>query len=111
MPRFRPRFSVRTLAIFVTLVCAYFGAWEATKYYALGSPVKIHTSDHGEQKWVVTLDSCPAPFVLWRDEHLPDRERGYHWPGARRYYLWFFGAEFQLAYESMADMPDGFGLF
>jgi hypothetical protein len=27
----RPRFSIRTLAIVVTLVCAYFGAWEATK--------------------------------------------------------------------------------
>jgi hypothetical protein len=29
--KLRPRFSVRTLAIFVTLVCAYFGVWEATK--------------------------------------------------------------------------------
>lgn len=27
---FRPRFSLRTLAILVTLACAYFGAWEAT---------------------------------------------------------------------------------
>ena len=29
--RFRPRFSIRKLAILVALVCAYFGAWEATK--------------------------------------------------------------------------------
>ena len=29
----RPRFSVRTLAIFVTLVCVYLGAWAATKKY------------------------------------------------------------------------------
>jgi hypothetical protein len=30
MMKFRPRFTVRTLAIVVTLACAYFGAWEAT---------------------------------------------------------------------------------
>ena len=33
--KFRPRFSLRTLAIVVTLVCAYFGAWEATKKYGI----------------------------------------------------------------------------
>ena len=29
--RWRPRLSVRTLVILVTLVCCYFGLWEATK--------------------------------------------------------------------------------
>ena len=31
MMRFRPRFTLRTLAIVVTLICAYFGAWEFTR--------------------------------------------------------------------------------
>ena len=45
MMKFRPRFSVRTLAIFVTLVCCYFAAWEATKRYDGRSPapfIHIH---------------------------------------------------------------------
>src|SRR5687768_8900598 len=32
--RFRPRFSLRTLAIFVALACAYFASWGPTKRYA-----------------------------------------------------------------------------
>lgn len=32
--RFRLRFTVRTVAILVTLICVYFGAWEATKRHA-----------------------------------------------------------------------------
>ena len=33
--RWQPRFSVRTLAIIVTLVCCYFGAWEATNRHGV----------------------------------------------------------------------------
>lgn len=33
--RFRPRFSIRTLIIFVTLVCCYLGLWEATKTWGV----------------------------------------------------------------------------
>jgi hypothetical protein len=37
----RYRFSVRTLAIVVTLVCAYLGAWEATKKWGVASKAYI----------------------------------------------------------------------
>ena len=42
--RFRPRFSVRTLAIFVTLVCAYFGAWEGSGH-VLWSHLPVEVGD------------------------------------------------------------------
>jgi hypothetical protein len=44
----RPRFSLRTLAILVTLVCAYFGAWEATK------------------RSTTQYEKSPAPFIVVR---------------------------------------------
>ena len=33
--KFRPRLSIRTLAIIVALVGAYFGAWPLTKNYGI----------------------------------------------------------------------------
>ena len=56
----RPRFSVRTLAIVVTLVCAYFGAWEATKKW--GVPANSFLKDGRS----VTASS-PAPFMIRYD--------------------------------------------
>lgn len=35
--RWRPRFTLGTFAIFVTLVCVYFAAWEATKTFGVPS--------------------------------------------------------------------------
>ena len=52
--RWRPRFSIRTLVIVVTLVCAYFGLWEATKRWGCPS-----VSD-----WA----SSPAPLIVVSDE-------------------------------------------
>src|SRR5688572_21586126 len=54
--KIRPRFTVRTLAIFVTLVCAYFGALEATKRY--GVPMVIQQEP--EAKEVL----ASGPFVV-----------------------------------------------
>jgi hypothetical protein len=39
--KFRLRFSVRTLAIVVTLACAYLAAWKATMKYGLSTPYEI----------------------------------------------------------------------
>ena len=48
--KFRPRFSVRTLAIFVTLVCAYFAAWEATKHAVTQHGYKVLLTDGTERR-------------------------------------------------------------
>ena len=50
----RPRFSVRTLAIVVTLVCVYFAAWEATKRYGL--------------KAIPNGSVSPMPFIVGSDK-------------------------------------------
>jgi hypothetical protein len=68
----RPRFSLRTLAILVTLVCAYFGAWELTKRYGIGTQWTTaeefysNTWDTGFTSYFAFHNS-PAPFILTRD--------------------------------------------
>jgi len=101
MPRrFHPRFSVRALAIFVTLVCAYFGAWEATKRYGTASDPELKTLDS-------LFLQTPAPFLIVQDESDPAVKRAYgsrYHPYVRRYYLWFFGLTARLPIET--NCPD-----
>ncbi len=97
--RLYPRFSVRTLAIFVTLVCCYFGAWEATKRWGmpLGPTYVVLKARDGTPRKVrlgSTNESSPMPLVIGRDEML-----GYSAP-TRHYYLWLFGLKFKLPFES-----------
>lgn len=55
-----PRFSLRTLAILVTLVCSYFGAWEATK------------------KWGSTqMNKPPLEIINLREKTIRSRPRSY----------------------------------
>jgi hypothetical protein len=107
MSCFRPRFSLRTLGVVVTLICAYFGAWEATKRYGVPSG----------SRWVVSGDSSlspsgndydrvvaawsPLPLAVVCDETGPFINE------TRRYYLWLFGAMIKLPYESelMGPLP------
>ncbi|MDP7017949.1 MAG: hypothetical protein QGG36_19240 [Pirellulaceae bacterium] len=100
LPRFltaRPRFSVRTLLILVTLVGLYFGCWEITKLAAFelsaahfphdesAEPRDFRAVLHeweglwygGDTKVDVT---APAPFVICRERW--DRSD---------YSIWFFG--------------------
>lgn len=56
--RFLPRFSLRTLAIVVTLICTYFGAWEATRKYAV-VPLLPKPGEYGGPEY-----SSPFPFVI-----------------------------------------------
>lgn len=94
--RIRPRFTVRTLAIFVTLVCAYFGTWEATKRWEISA--------------VPLGKSSPAPFIVVQEVevHQPVMKSGRAMArieldldefseGRRgRYSIWLFGPTFQL---------------
>jgi hypothetical protein len=91
------RFTVRALAIVVTVVCAYFGAWEATnKYVATQNQPAMRVFRDGRFH---ALDArAPFPFVVIRDEYrafdnsqLPT--------GRSAYYFWFFGYEVPLPYE------------
>jgi hypothetical protein len=102
----RPRFSVRTLAIFVTLVCCYFGAWEVTKRYGLRSRdldtpwfTALETDNHGPTAFsgFFCEDRSPAPLIVSRVEH-DTNFMGFK--GCRRYYLWLFGPRIKLPFES-----------
>lgn len=79
----KPRFSLRILAIFVTLIAAYFGAWEATKQ-AMGGREDLHS---------------PLPLVIGQDE-IGSGQRGIHvvFTQSRQYYLWVFGPKIRLPY-------------
>ena len=93
---FRPLFSVRTLTLVVTLVCAYFGAWEATKRYGI------------EQH---SYDSSPAPFLVFHDDFFfpfsansvkatPPRSGSGEPTFIRSYSVWLFGSRIKLPFES-----------
>lgn len=90
MTRLRVRFTVRTLAIFVTLICAYFGAWDATKRYGVVAAIEAHSFaaiNVGEIPKPTSREgvSSPAPLLI--------RCEDYEYPNycPVRYYVWLFG--------------------
>jgi hypothetical protein len=115
--RFRPRFTVRTLTIFITLVCIYFGAWEATKRYGViknpdvsksqGSARINILADTLPPKTITVDSSSPAPLIVSRSEYISEYfvkshvDRQYSVVnGPVHYYLWLFGPTFKLPFES-----------
>jgi hypothetical protein len=100
MKLWRPRYSVRTLAILVTLVCAYFGAWEITKSYGVPviqqSPVSFP---------IITEALSPMPFVIRQHEV----DAAFSTVIMQRYYLWIFGVKIALPrWDSQLPMPEIF---
>jgi hypothetical protein len=95
MKRFRPRFSIRTLVVVVTLVCCYAACWGPTKRRGVEA-VKAKPS---------TTDVNPiAPLLLaanegnWIDVG-DQREILIRLHANRTYYFWFFGFIVKLPYE------------
>src|SRR5689334_13207029 len=64
---FRPRFTLRTLAIAPTLVCAFLGAWEATKKAGpmyQTAPLLYHGTEMGGiESW-----ASPMPLLIVQRE-------------------------------------------
>jgi hypothetical protein len=97
----RFRFSVRTLAILVTLVCAYFGAWEATKKWGVNNWVvrdnhRPVTKVWPKNEYVMVGESTvfvssPMPFVVSEDQLGSNGDLV-----QRKYYLWLFGVVIEL---------------
>ena len=98
--RWRPRFSVRTLAIVVTLVCCYAACWGPTKSRGV-SDVEL---DAEESLLIAAEATSVAPLVvvvqgyqlklLWGRTRVMEDS-----PYRRRYYFWFFGYVAKLPYE------------
>jgi hypothetical protein len=92
--KWRPRFSTRALFIAVTLICAYFAAWDATKTYGVKHP-KIEFGPVGRDGFQsVTIHSvgedCPMPFLIRLNADGDPSE----------YYFWFFGPKLKLPFKS-----------
>ena len=95
--RWRPRFSVRTLVIVVTLVCCYAACWGPTKRhgvaalaheYELTDDIRFHSGPVG-----IFHTSAAAPLIVRQDEDF------FIDCLTRRYYFWFFGYVAKLPYE------------
>jgi hypothetical protein len=95
--RFRPRFTVRTLAIFVTLIGAYFGAWEITKKHGLPSRNINGMYIDPFNSLVVSTDEprVLAPFLV---RHV--RYTAWNAETCHGYYIWLFGPKIQLPFVS-----------
>ena len=126
--RWRPRFSVRTLAIVVTLVCCYAACWGPTKrrgiedalQYEYGTPATasgfeaaIEADD--DDAWdpallrrlsgVAGFDPSPAaPLIVRIDElsYANVRTKTLR----RTYYFWFFGYVAKLPWEREIPADD-----
>ena len=120
--KFRPRFTIRTLAIIVTLICAYFGAWEATELWGIarftathcvgfnrdndGSPkrrptcIEISDPEYLSMAKDGELISSLGPFVLSVANAISE-DGGFYFEDhpKRRYYLWLCGPTIKLPFE------------
>jgi hypothetical protein len=98
----RPQFSMRTLAIVVSAICVYFGAWEMTKRLGVRDTTHLLQEYADNGRVIVAAitppaEESPMPFVIRRAEY------GYM-SGTYQYYLWFFGFRWKAPYERpMAD--------
>ena len=102
----RPRFSLRTLAILVTLVCAYLAGWEITSKYAarnqgrlllwpVRDPVILNASDGIR----VMVASSPGPLIM-RFDGIAACQLGLPSDKKRVYYVWLCGSMAKLPFES-----------
>ena len=115
--RFRPRFSIRTLVIVVTLICMFAACWGPTKRYGIPAVTKSlpivseQTLAHHDGITVAVIGhvydepSVLAPFVVsvrrymnaYLDEDavvlVPEE------PDGSVFYFWFFGYVAKLPYE------------
>lgn len=105
--KLRPRFSVRTLAVVVTLVCAYFGAWEATKKQILSEEESYSQIDRFEPR--VWDRRCIIPLLISQNQTVSgpknweEYHRGIRFKEARCYYLWILGPKIRLPFESSVE--------
>ncbi|MBC8354413.1 MAG: hypothetical protein H8E66_20655 [Planctomycetes bacterium] len=106
--RWRPRFSVRTLVVVVTLVCLYAACWGPTKTTGEGD-----VSRYASRRTGFDLSDEPSAWTK-RNVRMFDVKAtvplvvGATTPGAQRrhYYFWFLGYVAKLPYERSLPSPE-----
>ncbi len=92
--RWRPKFSVRTLVILVTLVCCYAACWGPTKRQGASDIGSRLSGASGYNPWLTQITVSAhniepvVPLLVQTDE-----------ANSRRYYFWCFGYVAKLPWE------------
>ncbi len=117
--RWRPRFSVRTLVILVTLVCCYAACWGPTKTRGPGDvQSRVNELTKARASFgrpsgafrVATDAEVVAPLIIATHEsHFENwiplgSTLSMSVPQSRSYYFWFFGYVAKLPYER--ELPE-----
>ena len=87
--QWRPRYSLRSLLVLVTLTCLYFGLWKMTMDAAqkYGGNSLDRELVHRDSLNEVAAVGSPCPFVISCDRHSGAPTM----IGSRRYYIWPLG--------------------
>src|SRR5688500_4247346 len=109
----RRRFTLRSLAIVVTLVCAYFGSWPLTRKYGVPQYIPIIPRWQTKKEYLANADS-PAPLIVRQDFigfEKPATIRGLEATAfKRRYYIWLGVTKIGLPYETSWSDREAFDL-
>ncbi len=97
----RPRLSVRTLVILVTLVCVYLACWGPTKDRGVNDVARFVCRDIGFDLAPEYSDSNIWARQMFDAGAFPPLVVGISQsnPRIRHYYFWFFGYVAKLPYE------------
>jgi hypothetical protein len=99
--RWRPSFSIRTLAIVVTLVCCYAACWGPTKKWAndgAGHHASLGGSSGSGVVWSVRNETAVAPLIVQVDL-LMAHDNSNRLTPRRASYFWLFGYVAKLPWE------------
>ena len=107
--RWRPRFSIRTLVIVVTLVCCYAACWGPMKTQGVQDVLQRASGVGGQYHFVAaTTMTSSGNFIWYGDatarlpliaEVLVIENTTVGDVSTRRYYFWFFGYVAKLPFE------------
>lgn len=78
----RPRFSLRSLAIAVTFACLYLGSWNATQRFGVAAVISAKSLQHPRSR--AFGGYAPLPFVVGVSKTVSGRTY-------RQHCLWLFG--------------------
>ena len=101
---------MRTLAVFVTLACVYFGSWQWLRDRAEQDVARAV----GKNKWLVIENRPHVPFIITVSQNVEIHDPSpidfgrYRIVKRRDYYAWVFGWTVKLPYtthENTADPP------